>query len=107
MLSGFFNIIILLGALQGFIISSLLFFPKKPNTANKLLAIFIFFIALASLNLYIANRGWPPSGSIGPLVMAVVPMVVIMPLGPLLFFYSKAILNPTFSLNKKDKLHFS
>ena len=106
MLSGFFNIIILLGALQGFIISSLLFFSKKPNIANKLLAVLIFFIALASLNLYIANRGWPPSGSIGPLIMAILPMVVIMPLGPLLYFYTRAILNPGFKLTKKDKLHF-
>ena len=106
MLSGFFNIIILLGAVQGFIISSLLFFSKKPGIANKLLAVLIFFIALASLNLYIANRGWPSSGSIGPLIMAVLPMVVIMPVGPLLYFYTKAILNPSFKLIKNDKLHF-
>jgi AraC-like DNA-binding protein len=106
MLSGFFNIIILLGALQGFIISCLLFFSKKHNIANKLLAVLIFFIALASLNLYIANRGWPSSGSIGPLIMAILPMVVIMPVGPLLYFYTKAILNPGFRLTKKDKFHF-
>jgi len=107
MLSGFFNIIILLGALQGFIISSLLFFSKKSHSANKFLAVLIFFIALASLNLYIANQNWPVKGSIMPLVTAVVPMVIVMPIGPLLFFYVKAILNPGFTLTKKDKLQFS
>lgn len=106
MLSGFFNIIILLGALQGFIISCLLFFSKKNHPANRLLAAMIFLIALACLNLYLANQGWPTSGSIMPLVMAVVPMVVVMPFGPLLFFYIKTILNPGFRLSKTDKFQF-
>jgi len=106
MLSGFFNIIILLGALQGFIISSLLFFSQKNHSANRLLASMIFLIALACLNLYLANQGWPSSGSVMPLVMAVVPMVVVMPFGPLLYFYTKAILNPDFKLSKKDKFQF-
>src|ERR1700755_3380267 len=107
MLSGFFNIIILLGALQGFIISSLLFFSKKDGTANKLLAVFIFFIALACLNLYLANQNWATSGSIMRLITAVVPMVIIMPLGPLLYFYAKAVLDPAFKLTKKDRRHFA
>lgn len=33
-------------------------------------------------------------------------MVIIMPLGPLLFFYTKASLDPGFKLSKKDKSHF-
>lgn len=107
MLSGFFNIIILLGALQGFIISSLLFFSKKDGTANKLLAVFIFFIALACLNLYLANQNWATSGSIMPLITAVVPMVIIMPLGPLLYFYAKAVLDPALKLTKKHRRHFA
>lgn len=106
MLTGFFNIIILMGALQGFIISSLLFFSHKNRGANKLLATFIFFIALACFNLFISGQKWASSGQIMPLLTAVVPMVIIMPLGPLLFFYIKASLNPNFALTKKDKLHF-
>lgn len=107
MLSGFFNIIILLGALQGFIISSLLYFSKKNTSANKFLGVLIFLIALACLNLYLADQNWPRSGSIMPLIMAVVPMVVIMPIGPLLLFYTKAILNPRFKLTKKDRYQFA
>ncbi|QKJ28822.1 AraC family transcriptional regulator [Mucilaginibacter mali] len=107
MLAGFFNIIILMGALQGFIISTLLFFSKKKQLANKLLAAFIFFIALACLNLSISGQKWASSGQVMPLIMAVVPMVVVMPLGPLLFFYTKASLSPNFKLAKKDRLHFA
>jgi AraC-like DNA-binding protein len=107
MLTGFLNIIILMGALQGFIISGLLFFSKKKQLANKLLAAFIFFIALACFNLFLANHQWYSQGSIMSLVMAVVPMVVIMPMGPLLFFYTKASLHHDFCLAKKDKLHFA
>jgi hypothetical protein len=104
MLSGFFNVIILMGALQGFIISSLLFFSRKHHTPNKLLAAFIFLIALACFNLCLASQKWASSGSVMPLVMAVVPMVIVMPMGPLLFFYTKASLHHGFSLTKKDKL---
>jgi AraC-like DNA-binding protein len=33
-------------------------------------------------------------------------MIVVMPVGPLLFFYVKASINPEFELTKKDRLHF-
>ncbi|MES2277080.1 MAG: helix-turn-helix domain-containing protein [Bacteroidota bacterium] len=107
MLASFFNIIILMGALQGFIISSLLFFSRKNLGANKLLSAFIFFIALACFNLFITGQKWASSGQIMPLVMAVVPMVIVMPLGPLLFFYTRASLNPGFALQKKSRFHFA
>jgi AraC-like DNA-binding protein len=105
-LSGFFNIIILLGAIQGFIISSLLYFSHKHSIANRLLAVLIFFIALACLNLYLANQDWYNNMPAFSLLRAVVPMVIVMPLGPLLFFYTKASLDPEFKITRKDKRHF-
>lgn len=107
LLSGFLNIIILLGAIQGFIISCLLYFSHKNGAANRLLAFLIFFIALACLNLYLANQDWYNTSPVFSLIRAVVPMVIVMPLGPLLYFYIKASLNPGYILTKKDRLHFA
>lgn len=105
-LAGFLNIIILLGAIQGFIISALLVSAKQSRTANRLLAVLIFLISLACLNLYLNSQQWYTSTQFFRFFSAVVPMVVIMPLGPLLFFYTKASLNAGFKLSKKNKLHF-
>ena len=105
-LSGFFNVIILLGTIQGFIISSLLFFSKEKRQSNRLLGIFIFLISLACLNTYLFNQNWYASSHSFQLFAAVMPMVIIMPLGPLLFFYTKASLDPGFKLSKKHKPHF-
>lgn len=105
-LYSFFNIVILLGAVQGFIISSLLFFTKRNLTANRLLAFLIFFIALACLNLSLSNLNLFPSGTFFSIISAIVPMVIVMPLGPLLYFYIKASLNTDFKLAKKDRIHF-
>ncbi len=104
--SGFFNVIILLGAVQGFIISCLLFFSKENRLPNRLLGLFIFLISLACLNTYLFNQNWYASSSSFQLFAAVMPMVIIMPLGPLLFFYTKASLDPAFKLSRKDKPHF-
>ena len=54
-LVGFLRTIILLGAVQGFIISSLLYFSKKSTYSSRLLSKLIFLIALAGL-LYAAYR---------------------------------------------------
>ncbi len=56
-LSGFFNSIILLGTLQGFIVCCLLFYSKKNKLPDRLLAKLIFLMSLASLNLYLNEIG--------------------------------------------------
>jgi len=105
-LTGFFNIIILLGAVQGFVISALLYFSKGNRLPNRLLSLFIFLIALACFNLYLTTQYWYTSGRFCQWLAAIVPMVIIMPLGPLLFFYTKASLDPALKLTKIYKLHF-
>ncbi len=70
-LSGFFDIVILLGAIQGFIISSLLFFSKENRLSNRLLGIFIFLIALATFNCYLIDQNWYTSTHFFQLLSAV------------------------------------
>jgi AraC-like DNA-binding protein len=106
MLSGFLNIIILLGAIQGFITGSMLMWGKPRQLSSRLLALIIFFIALACFNLYLTGERWFADNSLLQLLDAVIPMVIVMPIGPLLYFYTKTLLQPELKLTKKDKRHF-
>lgn len=101
----FFQTIILLGALQGFIVSSLLFFSKRPGQANKILGAFILLISLACFNLYASYKNWFGS-DILRFIADIVPLVIVMPFGPLIYFYTRATLDPSFKLTKKQRIHF-
>jgi AraC-like DNA-binding protein len=104
-MTSFFNILILLGTLQGLIISGLLFFTKQNKLPNRLLAVFTLLISLSCFNIYGSANDW-----FGFLVLRIVfyfiPLVIVMPLGPLLYFYIQASLNPEFKLSKKERSHF-
>jgi AraC-like DNA-binding protein len=108
MLSGreFLNTIILLGALQGFIVAALLFFSAKLKQANRLLAALIFLIALASLNLYLNNEHLMDRSRAFLLISTFIPLVIVMPFGPLIFLYVKSCLDPEFEITKKFRPHF-
>jgi len=104
-MAGFFNTIILLGCIQGLIVSSLLFFSKKNRQSNRLLAALILLITLASFNLYGNYQNWFNSGILRFLA-SLIPLVIIMPFGPLIFFYVQSSLNPDFRITKKQRRHF-
>jgi len=105
-LTGFLRTIILLGAVQGFIISSLLFFSKKSRQSSRILSKLIFLMALASFKLYGSMQGWFDHSDVMRVLDAIIPMIIVMPFGPLIFFYMKSVLDPDFKLNKKDRIHF-
>jgi AraC-like DNA-binding protein len=103
--TGFFNTIILLGSVQGLIISILLFFSKKNRLSNRLLSGLIMLMTLASFNLYANYQNWFNS-SLLRLIADFLPMVMIMPMGPLIWLYVKSTLDPAFRMGKKEKIHF-
>jgi AraC-like DNA-binding protein len=103
--SGFFNTIILLGAMQGFILSALLLFGKANKPSSRLLAMIIFFISLASFNLYANYQNWFGSSTLRFLSL-LIPLVVVMPIGPLLYFYVRSITNPLLEAKKVERYHF-
>ena len=105
MLAGFLNTIILLGSLQGVIISGLLFFGKKNQPANRLLALLILLIATASFNLYGAYKNWFDLPLLR-LIFDFIPLVLVMPVGPLLYFYIRSSLEPGYTITKKQRRHF-
>jgi hypothetical protein len=106
LISGILNTIILFGALQGFIISCLLFFSGKRKQADRLLGMLIFLLTLASLNVWLNRQAWFQSGFFQTLDV-LIPLVVIMPVGPILYFYQCAVLDPEFKLTKTQRLHFA
>lgn len=103
--TGFLNTIILLGIVQGFIMSWLLYTLKKQRYANQLLATLILLITLASIKLYGEYQNWFGS-DIARFISDILPMITVMPFGPLIYFYVKAYLDPNFKISKKQRLHF-
>lgn len=102
----FFHILMLLGFLQGAIMSVLLIFSKKRSRPNRFLGILIFLIALACLNLYLFESSWFNNDPLLNLLGNLVPLVIVMPVGPLLYFYIRSSMEPSFRLTKKQRLHF-
>ncbi len=105
MMRDFFNILIILGALQGIISSVLLFAFKPKKQANTLLAWLILIISLACLNLYFLETIEDPT-PVWRVIAEVAPLIILMPMGPLAYFYVKAMLWPEFRLDKKTRPHF-
>lgn len=103
--TAFLNTIILLGAVQGFIMSGLLFFSRKQRQSNRLLAALIFLISLACFNLYGNSKNWFDS-DILRFLADLIPLVIVMPFGPLMYFYVQSILDPGFKITRKQRLHF-
>jgi AraC-like DNA-binding protein len=104
-LAGFFKTIILLGIVQGFIIGILLFFSRKRTVSNRLLSVLLWLMSLASFNLYGNYVNWFDSPLIG-LLANIIPMVIVMPMGPLVYFYVRSSLDPGFRFTKKQYRHF-
>jgi AraC-like DNA-binding protein len=103
--AAFLNSVILLGSLQGFIIGILLFRSSKDKPSRKILAWLLLILALACLKIYLNNIGFTYT-EIGALVDAFVPFMIIMPVGPLIYFYCKTELISDFSIQRKDRRHF-
>lgn len=101
----FLQTIILLGVVQGFIVSSLLFFSRRLRRPNRLLAVLIFLLTLASLCLYGSYIAWFGSKWLN-FLSNLIPMIVVMPVGPLLYFYTRAFLDPEFKPGKRERLQF-
>ena len=98
--------LILLGALQGFIISTMLFVSRRNRHSNRILAVLIFLMALASLNLYVTGTSWYAHSPLIVFLSNFIPMIIVMPMGPLIYFYIRSFSDPAFVFKKKYRIHF-
>lgn len=96
--------LVLLGALQGFICSGLLLLRQSSKLPERLLAILIFVIALANLNIFL---WYQQLSSIWSTLGNILPLLLFMAIGPLLFLYVRASLQTGYKLTNKDWLHFA
>jgi AraC-like DNA-binding protein len=109
-ITGFLHTLVLLGALQGFIVSALLWSSSRrrpeERTSRRLLAAIVLLIALACLDLCLEESAWTMHTTFGAIFIAIVPMIIIMPIGPLIYFYVRSIGEPGFRLEKRYRPHF-
>lgn len=63
-------------------------------------------MSLASLNLYFMNTSWFETTQTLQVMATLVPLVIIMPMGPLIYFYIRSLVEPGFILQPKDRRHF-
>jgi len=104
-MSTFFNTIILLGIIQGLVVSSLLFFSRQNKYPNRILGILILLISLASFNLYGNYVNWFGLSALR-FIAEIVPLVLPMAFGPLIYFYIQSYLEPGFRVGKQQRRHF-
>ncbi|GAB4008023.1 hypothetical protein GCM10028808_13180 [Spirosoma migulaei] len=96
------DLILLLGSLQGFILGTLLWTNKKEHRlSNRLLAALIGL--LASMSFVVGN---PITNRWVIFVLDLIPLIIAMPIGPLVYFYTKSMLDPTFQFGKTERRHF-
>lgn len=94
--------LILIGAIQGLIIVCLLINATKKFKAFWYLSELVFLIALANFNAYLLPQ---PLGPFWQQIGNVFPLVVFMPIGPLLWLYTRACITGQ-SFDRKEWFHF-
>ncbi|RYG02955.1 MAG: AraC family transcriptional regulator [Chitinophagaceae bacterium] len=105
-MSSFLTTIILLGAIQGMVMSALLFSMKLNRVPARSLGWILVLISVASLNIWSWSvESWQQTAWYD-LLTSCVPLIVIMPVGPLIWIYTRSTLDPSLLIKRQDKLHF-
>ncbi|RYF54633.1 MAG: AraC family transcriptional regulator [Cytophagaceae bacterium] len=95
------DLLILLGSLQGTILAILLWRNRHGTPlANRLLATLMGILAAACFSIGVPLNRWTN------LMLDLVPLIIIMPVGPILYFYTQTLLNPDFRLGRQQQLQF-
>jgi AraC-like DNA-binding protein len=98
----FFEFLFLLGCLQGLIMACLLWTSRKgTRLSNRLLAMLMALMASACLAV-----GIPVANQWIVFLLDLFPLVMVMPFGPIIYFYTRSLLTPGFRLGRREKLHF-
>ena len=97
------DILILLGTMQGFVLSGLLLFSQKNVRvpANRWLAGLVWVLSQAGLGLVLGN--WELAEDFPGLIF--VPFLLQMAIGPLLYLYVRRLMLPGRSFTRTDIWH--
>ncbi|PRY47026.1 AraC family transcriptional regulator [Spirosoma oryzae] len=95
------DLLVLLGSLQGSILAVLLWRNRQGNPlANRLLATLMALLAAACFSIGVPLTPWTS------LLLDVVPLIIVMPVGPIIYFYTQTLLDNSFQLGRRQQLHF-
>jgi len=97
----FLHNILLLGTIQGFIISGLLFFTGPRYVHTRIFGWLLFLVTLNCLNQYLYEDQWVQANPLLRLLPDLIPLVLPMSFGPLILFYTRAYVDPQFRISKK------
>jgi AraC-like DNA-binding protein len=104
---GFYSSLLLIPFAHGIIYSILLLIKayKTENKSSYWLSIFLFLCSLFIAPWMLGFAGWYDNQPYRD-VLFYTPFQQLFFMGPIIFFYTQSLLNPSFKLSKKDLLHF-
>jgi AraC-like DNA-binding protein len=98
-----FNLIMLLGAFQGFLLSGLLYLKNhRDRHANRFL-----IVLLLTFSIHLLHQVGFDTGFFNQLpFLHVIPYSYLYVIGPAVYLYARALLNPTYTFTPQKALHF-
>lgn len=78
---------------------------QNNNNANKWLSFLLFFCAMYIAPYMLGYAGWY-SRKVTREILYFIPFMQVLLIGPVIFFYTKSLLNSTFKISKKEYYHF-
>lgn len=103
---GFYSSLLLISFSQGIIYSVLLFVKglQTDNKSNYWLSLFIFLCCLYIAPWMLGFAGWYDNQPYRD-ILFYTPFQHLFFIGPIIYFYTQSLLNPSFKFSKKDQLH--
>ncbi|MEI9942698.1 MAG: hypothetical protein WDN26_00605 [Chitinophagaceae bacterium] len=97
----FFEVLLIVGIIHGFIITFLVWFNKKKSTSKLLLSFLLTAFNLLCIKILIFTTGlWQTQ------VFRYFPLALDLAIQPLIWLYISSLIKPGFQLVKKKLLHF-
>ena len=78
---------------------------QNNNNANKWLSFLLFLCAMYIAPYMLGYAGWY-SKKVTREILYFIPFMQVLLIGPVIFFYTKSLLNSTFKISKKEYYHF-
>lgn len=102
----FYSSILLISFTQGIVYSFLLFAKaiKTENKSNYWLSLFILLCSLYIAPWMFGFAGWYDNQPYRD-VLLYIPFQHLLLVGPIIFFYTQSLLNPSFKFSKKEAVH--
>ena len=103
---GFYSSVLLISFTQGIVYSVLILVKaiKTQNKSNYLLSLFIFLCSLYIAPWMLGFAGWYDNQPYRD-ILFYTPFQHLLFVGPIIFFYTQSLLNPSFKFLKKEALH--